>query len=77
MKASICPLSKELSWTFKIYINEIEMKYKSCISKIEVGVGLTSFIVYEKWMKSIHANVGDDVYLMVIRLMSMSMTLLS
>jgi hypothetical protein len=53
------------------------MKYKSCISKIEVGVGLTSFIVYEKWMKSIHANVGDDVYLMVIRLMSMSMTLLS
>jgi len=52
------------------------MNYKSCISKVQVDVGWNSFIVYEKWMKSIHANIGHDVNLMVIRLMSTSMTLL-
>jgi hypothetical protein len=53
------------------------MNYKSCKSKVQVGVGSISFIIYEKWMKSIHANVGDDVNLVVIKLMSTFMTLLS
>ncbi len=53
------------------------MNYKSSTSKLQISVGWTSSIVYEKWKKSIHANVGEDVNLMVIKLMSTSMTLLS